>query len=386
MRTRSTLFLASLLAGITACSDVPTATPPASTQVEARLGGAERVTSVASSVRWTRKAVSLFRARGGIVSRINAYVALAQYRGVLAALREHGRRFERATLAGAVAGGSDVVLKNFYPLDSASIDAMMAQQRTEQPDADALDDFDAGVVIGRGAGVRVLAQAATDNYNLTDPGPPPVGPGYWVSSGAPTVRGGFGARPFFMHSGSELRLGPPPTFGSSRFLAQLAEVRAISDTRTPDQVALVRRWAPFSDVVFDSIATGLIESRHRGELESVAILAYGNAASYDAIVACFDTKFTYWHIRPTQADPHITTAVPLPNHPSWPSGHSCASGAWSTILRVAFPADRRMIDSLASDASLSRLVGGLHYRSDTDAGTLLGQRAATLALRRGGLE
>ncbi len=135
--------------------------------------------------------------------------------------------------------------------------------------------------------------------------------------------------------------------------------------------------------MFDSIATSLIESRHHGELDAVAILAYGNAASYDAIVGCFDTKFTYWHIRPTQADRFITTAVPLPNHPSWPSAHSCASGAWSTILCIAFPADRHLIDSLASEASLSRLVGGLHYRSDTDAGTQLGQHAAFLAVRRG---
>lgn len=384
MRTRSTLLIASLLALATACSDTPTATPPTNTQVEARLSGTERVHTVASSVRWTRKAVSLFRARGGAASRINAYVALAQYRSVISALRQRARLWDRATLAGAVAGGSDVVLKKFYPLDSASIDAMLAQQRGEQ--AGVSGNFDTGVAIGRAAGDAVLAQAATDNYNLTDPGPPPVGPGRWLSSGAPIIRGGFGARPFFLRSGSEIRLGPPPAFGSADFLAQLAEVRALSDGRTADQVAQARRWAPFSDVVFDSLAATLIESRHRGELDAVAILAYANAASYDAIVACFDTKFAYWSIRPSQADPLITTAVGLPNHPSWPSGHSCASGAWSAILRIAFPADRQLIDSLATDASLSRLVGGLHYRSDTDAGTQLGQHAAFLAIRRGGLE
>ena len=60
--------------------------------------------------------------------------------------------------------------------------------------------------------------------------------GFWVSSGAPIVRGGFGARPFFLTSESELRAAPPPAFGSTRYLADLAEVRAISDRRTAEQL------------------------------------------------------------------------------------------------------------------------------------------------------
>jgi PAP2 superfamily len=385
MRNQLTMLAASSFLLLGACSDAPTADTSAASTVQARLLDPERVVQVPASVTWTRKAVALYRARGGAPGRPNAYLALAQYRSVLETLKSQHRR-ARASQSGAASGASVVVLKKFYPLDAAALDAMLAAQRAELTTSASIAAFDAGVAIGNTIGANVLAQAATDNFGLTDPGQPPVGPGYWVTGGLPINRGALGARPFFLSSGSEIRLGPPPAFGSSTFLAELAEVRSISDTRTPEQVAIARKWFPFSDVVFDSVAADLIEKHHRSELVSAAILAYGNAAVFDAGIACFDTKYTYWHIRPTQADRAITLAVPLPNHPSWPSGHSCASGAWATILDLAFPAERTMIDALQLEASLSRVYGGIHYRSDTEAGTLLGQRAAYLAITRGGLE
>jgi hypothetical protein len=70
----------------------------------------------------------------------------------------------------------------------------------------------------------------------------------------------------------------------------------------------------------------------RNELDAARILAYANTAAYDAIIACFYTKFHYWFIRPSQADAAITTPVGLPNHPSYPSAHSCETGAFQGVL------------------------------------------------------
>jgi membrane-associated phospholipid phosphatase len=55
-------------------------------------------------------------------------------------------------------------------------------------------------------------------------------------------------------------------------------------------------------------------------------------------------------------------------------------------LTDAFPSERAMLDALAQEASMSRVYGGIHYRFDGDAGLALGRAAATLALRRLGLE
>jgi membrane-associated phospholipid phosphatase len=370
------------------CQDAPT-TVAAPRESSGRSLPAASVANDApqpSSVRWNRAAIALFRARGGNVGRLTAYLSLAQYRAVLAAQDErHGQ--DRPSPAGAAAGASVVILKQFYALDAAAIDAALTTQRAELPlGTERNKDFARGEAIGREVAAAVLAFAASDNVGLTPPAVPPVGPGYWTSSGAATVRGGLGARPFFLTSASELRSPPPPAFGSPAYLAALAEVREIALRRTAEQVAIVVKWVPFSGPLFNGVVTDLIEKYHRSELEAARVLAYANAAAFDAIIACFDTKFTYWFIRPTQADPTIPLATGLPNHPSYPSAHSCETGAFHGVLTDAFPSERAMLDALAQEASMSRVYGGIHYRFDGDAGLALGRAAATLALRRLGLE
>jgi len=381
MKSRFALVLLTLSAA--ACSDAPTASLDVD---QSPLFGANVASHGTSTVRWNRKSIALFRARGGNAGRVNAYLGVAQYRAALAANdAKHGQT--RPSLAGAVAAASARVLKQFYSLDVASIDAELAAQRAEPPfGSERNRDFSAGEAIGDAIGVTVLALAATDNFGVTNPGTPPVGTGKWISSGASIVRGGLGARPFFMTSGSELRRQPPPTFGSAEFLAALTEVRAFSDARTPAQVAVSQAWVPFSGVVFNGIANDLIEKYHRTELEAARIIGYANAAAFDAIIACFDTKFAYWFIRPTQADAGITTAVGLPNHPSYPSAHSCESGAFEEILSDAFPDEVDNIAAIAQEANMSRIIGGLHYRFDGDAGLAIGHEAAQLALTRRGIE
>ena len=383
MRSRVLFVVAVTL--VAACADSPTATRTDIASSESR-SGVRDVAPGTSSVRWNRKAIALFRARGGSAGRANAYLSLAQYRAALAAnAATHGS--SRPSVPAAVAAASALVLKQFYPLDATSIDNELAAQRSDAPfGSEHNKNVAAGEIIGRDIAVVVLALAASDNYGATSPGSPPTGPGRWVSSGAPIVRGGLGARPFFLSSGSELRLPPPPAYGSAAFNAALAEVRAMSDSRTAAQIAITQSWVPFSGVVLNGVATELIDQYHRSEIEAARILAYANTAAFDAIIACFDTKFAYWFIRPTQADPGITLAVGLPNHPSYPSAHSCETGAFQDVLKDAFPAERASLDRIADEASMSRVYGGLHYRFDGDGGLAIGHGAARIALDRRGLE
>ena len=380
---------ATAVIALSACQDVPSAATEADAlqmRASSQSSNTTPATAEVSTVRWNREALRLFRARGGDAGRMLAYVSLAQYRAVLAVDdARHGK--SRPSPGGAVASASATVLKQFFPLDVAAIDALLAAQQSEPALADEHNkSFSDGVSIGNGVGSAVLALAATDNFGQTSPGVPPVGTGYWTSSGAPIVRGGLGARPFFLTSAAEVRAAPPPAFGSTAFLAGLAEVRALSDARTADQVAIVRKWVPFSAPPLNDLADELITKYHRSEREAARILAYANAASFDAIIGCFDSKFIYWFIRPTQADPLITLAVGLPNHPSYPSAHSCQTGAIQGVLDDAFPSEKAYISSVAEEASLSRVIGGLHYRFDGEAGLELGRTTARIALTRRGLE
>ena len=80
------------------------------------------------------------------------------------------------------------------------------------------------------------------------------------------------------------------------------------------------------------------------------------------------------------------TPIGLPNHPSYPSAHSCGTGAWVTVLADAFPSERPALAAYAQEASISRLYAGIHYRFDLEAGEAIGRAAGRLALERGGLE
>ena len=388
MRSRIQILGATLVVA-SGCHDGPTDTSRR-WAVDAVPGTTVRAAathaSSTSTARWNRTGIALFRARGGNSGRLNAYLPLAQYRAVLAARdARHGQA--RPSLAGAAAGASVVVLKQLFPLDAAAIEAGIAVQRAEAPLGTEVNaDFAAGEVIGRTVAEAVLAFAASDNVGLTSPGVPPVGPGYWLSSGASIVLGAYGARPFFLTSTSELRLPPPAAFGSAAYLAALAEVRAISDGRTIEQLVIAQKWAPFSGVLWNGIATDLLDKYQRSELESARVLAYAGAAAFDALIACFDTKFFYWFIRPPQADPAITLPIGMPNHPSYPSAHSCDTGAWQTVLTDAFPGERATLEGIAQEAAMSRVYAGIHYRFDIEGGLAIGRAAARLALERRGLE
>ena len=66
----------------------------------------------------------------------------------------------------------------------------------------------------------------------------------------------------------------------------------------------------------------------------------------DAFIGCFEAKYFYWFIRPPQADPLITVVFPVPNHPAYPSGNSCAFAAAATALSYLFPdAERAVVRS-----------------------------------------
>ena len=105
-------------------------------------------------------------------------------------------------------------------------------------------------------------------------------------------------------------------------------------------------------------------------------------AEFDAIVACWDAKYAYWAMRPNQADPTITPLLTTPNHPSYPSAHACAMTAILSVIGSQFPAEAESMQRQAEEAGLSRLWGGIHFRSDIEAGSEIGRKVAHLAIQR----
>jgi hypothetical protein len=80
-------------------------------------------------------------------------------------------------------------------------------------------------------------------------------------------------------------------------------------------------------------------------------------------------------------DPSIKTAVGLPNFPSYTSGHSTFSAAAATVLSYLFPSGTADFDAQKEEAAISRLYGGIHYRSDIDVGKDHGKRIGDYTVR-----
>jgi membrane-associated phospholipid phosphatase len=279
------------------------------------------------------------------------------------------------------------VLIYAFPADSALIESHVREEEATLPEWQRAS-FRSAERIGRAIGHRVVERARNDGFNVVWTGTVPVGPGKWSSLSVPPAPPllplAGSALPFFLTKGSQFRPVPPPVFDSPSYRESLAEVRRIFDTRTPLQDSIAKFWAiPTGGLIagyWNTKAMDLIVKGRLGERAATRVLAVMNAASHDALIACHDAKYTFWYIRPSGADTAIKTSVGVPNHPSYPSNHSCFSGTSATVLGAYFPAAREELQAKANEASISRLYGGLHYRFDLDAGLEIARKVSRVAL------
>ncbi len=376
-----------LALGAAACADQEPTAPSAPAVEEAAI----KFWEAGSSVGWNATARATMAARSVVAPhatlRILAYLSVAQHNAIVAADRARGGG-RPPSAAAAAAAASAVVLSGFFPQDAASFEATLdAQLAAVSWPGETRTDRVAGEAIGRTVGAEVAAYAAADNFNVAQPPAAPVGPEYWTSStnpATPPVKALYGTRPFFLTSEDQFRPPPPPAFGSPAFLADLAEIRQLSDTRTPEQLALAQFWAAKAASYLNEVAVDLIKAHRRTEREAAHILAYANMAAFDAMIACWDAKFAYWLVRPSGADPAITLPIGLPNHPSYTSGHSCNTASFTRVLGRAVPSERGQLEEMVVAAGLSRMYGGLHYRFDCEVGQALGRRVADYVIAADG--
>ena len=338
-------------------------------------------------MRWNEYACELIaRNQIGQVpsARTLAYTNLAINNAIVTA-RPQGRKPD-----GAAAGAAAAVLAFLFPKEEQAIAARLSGE-TAALGADARSDFAAGVEIGRAAAANVIEAAKGDRVALAWSGPAPTGPDKWASQMQPP-RPPLGPRmgemrPFFMTTGSDCRTAGPPAAGSPAFRAALAEVRAVSDKRTNEQLRIAQYWenltGAFAAGAWNDVARSAISARGLTEPESARVLAMVHMVAVDAVIACHDSKYTYWVPRPTQVDPGIRLTIGLPNHPSYPSNHACISGAMGLILDSQLRDQGGRYSAMGRQAGESRIYSGIHYRFDVDDGFVIARKVSARALEVG---
>jgi len=371
--------LVAMTFAMVACADRPTLTDPAPTSPTQNV---VKLWDDNAAVYWDGVARSLvarfptpFPAIRGL-----ALVTVAQFNAAVTA-EKVGEGKSQASAHAAISAASVVALTYLFPGDAAALESRLeAYLAADGWPGNRNKDAALGDAVGRDVAARVIARAESDRLFAPWTGTVPAGPGLWFSATPPVGPMVGQAKTYFLTSGDQFRPPPPPAFGSPEFLAALAEVRQISETRTAEQDSIAKFWAVRGVPYWNEIATTLAVKYHRTERETAHLLALMNMVAFDAIVASHEAKFFYWLIRPSQADPGIVLPIGLPNFPSYPSNHAAISAAIARILGASVPAEQDRLDAMAEEAGISRIYGGIHYRFDSDEGLVLGRKVAAWAL------
>jgi PAP2 superfamily len=306
---------------------------------------------------------------------------------------------------GVLAGVTIELLKLLFPTEIAYINSKVEEQKLYRvmSGANIRSDIDAGISLGRKIATKFIARATTDGMGAA------IGnPTIWTALQTNTSATGeipwksldIPARPpmlplfgkvksFLMTSDMFItsRPVPPPSTSSAQFANELAEVKQFSLNNTRANMKIVSFWADGVGTYtppghWNAIASEIFVTQNYSEVRWARNMALLNMTMMDAAISCWDAKYTYFNPRPCQVDPSIKTITGIPNFPAYVSGHSTFSAAASTFLSHIIPAKTTDFKAMAKQASDSRLMGAIHYRSDCEKGLLLGQTVGAFAVAR----
>jgi membrane-associated phospholipid phosphatase len=302
------------------------------------------------------------------------------------------------------AGVNAALLTLLFPTSVNEINAKAAEQQQAALLAGRASpsDIAAGIALGQAVAAVFAARAANDGMKAAG-GTPAIwqsladtttarGEIAWISQDGPPrppMLPLFGQVKAWMLTPTDIineRAAPPPSTSSTQMKTETAEVLNTVNNLTPDQLATVYKWAdgvstPTPSGHWDAIAAPYISAASYSEVRASRVYALLNMALHDAGVACWDTKYFYFNPRPSQLDPNIKTQTGLPNFPSYVSGHSDFSAAASDVLSYLFPSGATYFQQQMQEAAMSRLYGGIHYRSDITVGMAQGQRIGEYTVR-----
>lgn len=277
----------------------------------------------------------------------------------------------------------------------------------------------------------ILRRAATDNYRLTR-GMPRYSSfgetGKWQQTPpeyADAIEPNWKLiKPFLMDSAAQFKADPPPPYNltpNSPYYKDLKEVFDVSRSITPLQDTIAQYWDdnPFvtkhkghfaySNKKITPVGHWIgmlgIFARQSNASDHRAALAYAitSMAIFDGFIACWEQKFRTLTVRPITViranwDSEWESLLQTPPFPEYTSGHSAISAAAATTasaiygdslafhdttevrylnLSRHFPSIRQAAD----EAGISRLYGGIHFRTALDQGKKQGNRVGELYLR-----
>ena len=320
--------------------------------------------------------------------------------------------------AAAAAAAHDVLVA-LFPAQAADLDEKYAASLAALPDGIAKAN---GIAVGQQAAIALLQARAGDGRDATVIYVPSSGPGVWV----PTPPAFLAAQapetpfvePFALKSASQFRPAGPFSLGSDEWARDYNEIKmlgaAVGSSRTAEQTDIARFWSDNPPLQWNRAWRALSIAKNLSLADNARYFAMLATASADALIACWDAKYSYNFWRPVTAiragdsdgnadtapDPSWIGLLVTPNHPEYPAAHGCFSGASTETLKSFFGTDdvSFSIDSLAAgvvqpirtysgfsealtEVLEARIYGGMHYRNSTRIGANVGKQVSRFTTR-----
>ncbi|MBV8793798.1 MAG: vanadium-dependent haloperoxidase [Hyphomicrobiales bacterium] len=364
-----------------------------------------------------------------------AYEATASGRGDLKTLagqlnglsalpaRQPGQAYDEAVvLDAALSAGTERFFDNTGPTGQRAMKALDAKLSPAVIGSLPHDVADRSGAYGRALAEAVSAWADGDktgpivNMGFPQTYTPNPAPGHWrptstiAQQQAPLLPDWGRARPFAMPTGASCDLPPPLPYSvdkDSAFYREALEVRDTSLHLTDEQKAIARFWS--DDPMLSTTPPGhwiqiAFQIFDKGETpvdREVDLIARLSVAMADAFISCWTTKYEFDLVRPVtyiraNIDPAFNPILITPPFPEYPSGHSTQSAAAAEVMtqffgdNYAFEDASHVRDGLsprkfasfraaADEAGVSRLYGGIHFRTAIERGLDQGRCVAAYA-------
>lgn len=354
-----------------------------------------------------RASRALAMVHAAIFDAVNAVLPLRDF------YRANPGQHPRADATAAASAAARDVLAGLFPTLTSAFDTALTFCLDGVVDGAAETE---GVQVGRQVAAEILALRANDGSTAVTPYTPGTEPGDWQptppANAAALLPNWPTVTPFAMTSGSQFRVAAPPALNSAEYAAAYNQVKSLgqntSTTRTADQTEIALFWADGAGTFtppghWNQIAQSASLRQGLSLAENARLFAALNVAGADAAIVSWDAKYAYNYWRPvtairagdtdgndaTAADPNWTPLIVTPPFPTYTSGHSTFSGAASVVLTAFFGDNFAFTDrgdraqtavrsfasfaQAADEAGLSRVLGGIHYSFDNQAGLASGR-------------
>ncbi len=316
-----------------------------------------------------------------------------------------------AMLQGAFSSSIEELYGNTGPTGQRVFMAVNTRLATEVAKAVPKDIFERSLAYGRSVAKTMLEFAKTDGGDgITNLGfpltfPKASNPQDWIPTAplgmqqTPLLPKWGDNRPLVMKTGNDCPLPAPLVYSSEKesvFYKEALEVYNTVKNITPEQKKIARFWSDDAMLTVTppghwlSIALNLALDKNFSLEQFIELEAKIGLAVNDAFIGCWHTKYQYNLLRPItfirrHIDPTWEAILPVPPFPEYPSGHSTQSGAAASVLTATLGANYAFTDRTGSDnglaprsyqsfaeaaaeAGISRLYGGIHFRTAIERG------------------